>query len=202
METLFGTSFKTALGPAAVSLMLLGVFAGGTALIMHGLPAIGGTTAESGPELVMNAPETSPYEPLAASGARCQVCGVIESVREIREKPGAENAPIQVAGTDGRFVRAMASTGATSPLTGDGERAPGARYEVTVRMKDGSSRIITGEDAPAWRRGKRVILIDGAGGAVEQSVRVEHSTTRSAAGVAQPAGSTSLAVSAVQLQRK
>ena len=35
------------------------------------------------------------------------------------------------------------------------------RYEVTVRMKDGSSRKFISDNPVAWRKGERLILIEG-----------------------------------------
>jgi outer membrane lipoprotein SlyB len=35
-------------------------------------------------------------------------------------------------------------------------------YEVTVRLDDGSSRVLTQSAAPSWRAGDRVRIVDGA----------------------------------------
>ena len=79
---------------------------------------------------------------------KCDECGIVESLREI--KPAGE-ASHPVA--SGRGVKlALNDAAATS----------NKRYEVTVRMRDGASRVFE-ESSPAnWRPGERVTFIDGA----------------------------------------
>ena len=75
--------------------------------------------------------------------ARCAECGVIVSMRKIerhKEDPGP--------GADGDR---------------DESRLKASRnYEFTVRMDDGSSRVIEAANAAAWRKGERLIVIAGA----------------------------------------
>jgi outer membrane lipoprotein SlyB len=35
------------------------------------------------------------------------------------------------------------------------------RYDITVRMEDASTRVVSTDSAPAWRTGDRVRVIDG-----------------------------------------
>ncbi len=44
-------------------------------------------------------------------------------------------------------------------------QSAGKRYEVTVRMKDGSSRTFTHNSPVAWRQGERLMFIEGERGA-------------------------------------
>jgi hypothetical protein len=80
--------------------------------------------------------------------ARCAECGVIVSMRKIerhKEDPGPGAAGSGAAGNR------------------DESRLTAARnYEFTVRMADGSSRVIEAANAAAWRRGERLIVIAGA----------------------------------------
>ena len=80
--------------------------------------------------------------------ARCAECGVIVSMRKIerhKEDPGPGAAGSGAAGNR------------------DESRLTAARnYEFTVRMADGSSRVIEAAYAAAWRRGERLIVIAGA----------------------------------------
>ena len=80
--------------------------------------------------------------------ARCAECGVIVSMRKIerhKEEPGPGAAGSGAAGNR------------------DESRLTAARnYEFTVRMDDGSSRVIEAAYAAAWRRGERLIVIAGA----------------------------------------
>ena len=76
----------------------------------------------------------TPAAPLAPLGAgkarakaRCEACGVIESMRRV--------AP-----------------GGISP----------AIYEITIRLGDGSTRVISDASPATWRPGERMTLIDGA----------------------------------------
>lgn len=73
---------------------------------------------------------------------KCPECGVIAALREIEQ-----------AGAPAGMTR--------SNRTGNQEKAS-RRYEVTVRMKDGSSRVFMDAVSAKWRPGERVILIEGA----------------------------------------
>ena len=80
--------------------------------------------------------------------ARCAECGVIVSMRKIerhKEDPGPGAAGSGAAGNRDES-RLTAAT----------------NYEFTVRMADGSSRVIEAANAAAWRRGERLIVIAGA----------------------------------------
>lgn len=70
-------------------------------------------------------------EPVRAARARCAECGVIISKREI-EAPGDEAS--------------LKSS---------------RRYEITVRLEDGSNRVIDDVSPANWRAGERVTLIEG-----------------------------------------
>lgn len=109
-------------------------------------------------------PDEFPLPPIGLSGAqapispglaeeearievKCPECGVVASTREIGQfgagiDPGAAGGPAR-----------------------DARNAPGVksarRYEVTVRMKDGSRRVFMDAGSAHWRPGERVILIEG-----------------------------------------
>ncbi len=83
--------------------------------------------------------------PVAAS---CKQCGVVASMREIRQTEGSSDAP----GRPG-LIRASLKEAAVEPTR---------RYEVTVRMRDGSSRVFLHAPPANWRAGERLILIGGA----------------------------------------
>jgi hypothetical protein len=73
--------------------------------------------------------------------AKCEECGVVAFTREIASS---------AAGADSDVSHA-------SPARVLNKAAP-MRYEITVRMRDGSSHVFT--DTTRWRRGERVIVID------------------------------------------
>lgn len=80
--------------------------------------------------------------------ARCAECGVIVSMRKIERRKEDSGPGAAGGGTAGNR---------------DESRLKAARnHEITVRMADGSSRVIEAANAAAWRRGERLIVIAGA----------------------------------------
>ena len=112
--------------------------------------------------------------PIAAV-AKCADCGVIESVREIEEKGkgsglGAVGGAVvggllgnQVGG--GRGKDAMTVVGAVGGAVAGNEvekRVKASKsYEVTVRLNDGSSRVISQAGLPNWHTGDKVKIVNG-----------------------------------------
>jgi outer membrane lipoprotein SlyB len=111
----------------------------------------------------------------AASSARCSDCGVIESSREVSTK--GEGSGIGAAGGavvgglignqigNGRGNTVATVLGAVGGAVGGNEvekRVKASKgYEVTVRMDDGSSRVISETNAPAFRAGDHVRIVNG-----------------------------------------
>lgn len=91
-------------------------------------------------------PEAAAAPAVAARGERayrCAECGVIESMRKIE-------APAETSGVD------------TPARIADGNRGkPLQEYEISVRMQDGSRRVITDANPAQWRLGERVTIIAG-----------------------------------------
>lgn len=82
-----------------------------------------------------------------ARAYRCAECGVIESTRKI-EAPGEKagiNASRRVAGGNRGEIEAQAVQ----------------NHEITIRLRDGSMRVITDAHPARWRYGERVIIIAG-----------------------------------------
>ena len=114
--------------------------------------------------------------PVPVAAAACAQCGVIESVREVTAKGqgsgvGAVGGAVvggllgnQVGGGRGQDV--MTVVGAVGGAMAGNEvekRVKTTRsYEVTVRLNDGSSRIISEASAPNWRTGDKVKIVNGA----------------------------------------
>ena len=109
------------------------------------------------------------------SAARCAECGVIESTREVTTKGegsglGAVGGAV-VGGLlgnqigSGRGNTAVAAIGAVGGAVAGNEIEKrvkaGKSYEVTVRLDDGSSRVISQSTAPAWRSGDHVKVVGG-----------------------------------------
>jgi hypothetical protein len=82
----------------------------------------------------------------ARTNARCAECGMFVSMREIEsEDPGPG-----------------AAGGATAGNRDEIRGQPARNYEITIRMADGSSRVIGAANPAAWRTGERLIFIAGA----------------------------------------
>jgi hypothetical protein len=98
------------------------------------------------------APAEPPDAAAALAGAvpgagayRCPECGVIDSVRKI-ETPD-ELIEVHAPG------RSLANN--------RGEGKPVGKYAITIRLQDGSMRVITDAHPANWRPGERVHLIGG-----------------------------------------
>ncbi len=72
---------------------------------------------------------------------KCAECGVVVSTREI-EQLGEGGAP----------------RGGQNEMPGTSARS----YEVTIRMRDGSSRAFVDANPANWRPGERIIFIESA----------------------------------------
>jgi hypothetical protein len=131
----------------------------GIAAIMGWLPA---STDGSGDILALDDLPVASAKPVAVTAqtapgqvgggarakGRCAECGVIVSTQEI-------DARDEGAGLD--------ASGGTLASNEDELRVTSARrYEITIRLADRSSRVISHASAASWRPGERVIVIDGA----------------------------------------
>lgn len=110
-----------------------------------------------------------------AAVATCAECGVIESVRQIDAKGEGSGVGVvggavvggllgnQVGGGRGKDV--MTVVGAVGGAMAGNEvekRVKTTRsYDVTVRMNDGSSRVISEASQPNWRTGDKVKIVNG-----------------------------------------
>jgi outer membrane lipoprotein SlyB len=113
--------------------------------------------------------------PAPAAAARCADCGVIESSRQITAK--GEGSGLGVAGGaivggllgnqvgDGRGQQIATVVGAVGGGIAGNEIEKRVKastsYEVTVRLDNGSSRVVQQASAPAWKTGDRVRIVDG-----------------------------------------
>ena len=121
------------------------------------------------------APVARPAPARVATVATCAECGVIESVREVAAKGqgsglGAVGGAVvggllgnQVGGGRGQDV--MTVVGAVGGAVAGNEIEKRVKttksYSITVRFDDGSSRVISEANAPTWRAGDKVKVING-----------------------------------------
>jgi len=154
-EPRFETFNKTQMNTQANKLLHLPRLVGGIAAILVSGIAIGSLTISAqrldGIFAPAEPPEATAAPAIAAPRARaygCAECGVIESTREI-EAPD-ENTGINASG------RIAAGNGSEI------EGMPFRTYEITIRLQDGSMRVITDANRASWRQGERVTIIAGA----------------------------------------
>jgi hypothetical protein len=91
---------------------------------------------------------TSPLEGHARRKVNCRECGLIESIRKMDHGESVPHAAVR------------------GPLAENQRPAP-VRFTIhviTVRLEDGSSRVIVDANPGRWRLGERVKVIDGLAG--------------------------------------
>ncbi|HEY5292650.1 MAG TPA: glycine zipper 2TM domain-containing protein, partial [Burkholderiales bacterium] len=114
-------------------------------------------------------PRAEPVKPL------CYDCGVIESVREIEKKGEGSGLGAVAGGVAGGLLGRQTGAGhgkdVMTVLGAIGGAFAGnaveknvkkvKSYEIAIRFEDGSSRLITQDNPPAWRSGDKVRLVNG-----------------------------------------
>ena len=130
-------------------------------------------TAQSGTAKAKTAPAQVAS---SAPVAKCTNCGVIESVREVSAKGegsglGAAGGAVvggllghQVGGGSGKQIATVVGAVGGAVAGNEVEKRVKATksYDITVRLDDGSSRVINEDNPPSWRSGDRVRIVDGA----------------------------------------
>jgi hypothetical protein len=150
----FETLKRAEMNTQAITFLHRPLLVGGIAAILVSGIAIGSLAISAqGPNSIPAAAEPTEaaaapvIAPPEARTYRCAECGVIESTRKIEatdEKTGV-NAP-------GRI---------TAGNRGEIEGNPVRSYEITIRLRDGSMRVVTDANPARWRPGERVKLIAG-----------------------------------------
>ena len=107
---------------------------------------------------------------------RCLDCGTVEAVREIEQKgEGSWIGPV-AGGVGGAILGKQVGKGKGNTIMTILGAAGGAyagneiekrvrtskHWEVSVRLDDGTVRLVTYDAAPAWRGGERVRYVNGA----------------------------------------
>ena len=126
-------------------------------------------------------PVTQPQSPILLSQAPavkpiCLDCGTVEAVREIEQKgEGSWIGPV-AGGVGGAILGKQMGKGKGNTIMTILGAAGGAyagheiekharstkRWEVSVRLDDGTVRSVSYDAAPAWRAGERVRYLNGA----------------------------------------
>ena len=129
------------LGVAVAMILVSGLVIVCVAILVRGF---GGVFAPA------EASEAAGVPALAATATRayrCAECGVIESILEI-EAPNEDT---------GSVVPGLIAAGSRGGI----EATPPRNYEITVRLRDGTMRVIRDAKPAKWKHGERVIIIAG-----------------------------------------
>lgn len=146
----------------------------GTAAIMGWIPASMGGPDEVSTSVVQQPPGVAARQP-AETLVRCSSCGVIESSRAVTTSGegsglGAAGGAVvggllgnQVGGGSGKKIATVVGAvgGAVAGNEVEKRVKTTTSYEVTVRMDDGSRRVVYEANAPTWRSGDQVRIVDG-----------------------------------------
>ncbi len=121
-------------------------------------------------------PATASIPPAPPAPPTCRECGTVESVREVAiqqaQSPGiGAVAGGILGGVLGHQVGSGRGNDAATVLGAIGGAVAGhqieksqrrtVRYEIAVRMDDGTMQVLNAESAPAWRGGERVKVVNG-----------------------------------------
>ena len=100
----------------------------------------------------------------------CNVCGVVDRVRELEPMP---RPPMEGSHAEGAIVLLAVLGGAVKPGT------PQARlFETSVLHDDGTVRVLRDYYAPRWKNGDRVKVISGRVEPLPGAVQDRHSAVQ------------------------
>ena len=123
------------------------------------------------PAQVAAAPKIAPAPKPAL---KCAECGVVEAVQEVEVKGEATGAGAVAGGVAGAVVGNQVGSGSKKKVARVIGAVGGAvvghqiekharttkRYDITVRMEDGTLRTLSQEQAPTWRAGDKVRVVN------------------------------------------
>ncbi len=185
METQASKFPPVLLWTAGIALIL---FCGvGIAAFMGWIPSSSGSPSGSAmtDTHAANMPKSGTAKPHAAplhmagnavAKTTCAECGVIESIREVESRAegtglGAVGGAVvggllgnQVGGGRGKDVMTVVGAvgGAVAGNQIEKQVKSTKSYAITIRLDDGSSRVINEANAPMWRTGDKVKVVNGA----------------------------------------
>lgn len=121
------------------------------------------------PVVLAQAPEA------AAVRRVCAECGIVESVREVKQAGEGTGLGAVAGGIVGGLLGHQLGKGRGNTVATVAGAVGGAvaghqversvrstsRHEITVRMEEGGTRTVSVEGAPAWRPGDKVRVVDG-----------------------------------------
>ena len=172
MESHVNTFSRPLMWTAGVAVILFSAV--GIAAVMGWIPASVGGPSEAMAPVAQQQPRTTATQP-AKTLVGCSNCGVIESSRAVTASGegsglGAAGGAVvggllgnQVGGGSGKTIATVVGAvgGAVAGNEVEKRVKTSTSYEVTVRMDDGSSRVVHEDYAPVWRTGEQVKIVDG-----------------------------------------
>jgi len=180
METRANSSIHPLMLATGAAVILFSV--AGIAAIMGWIPTSLGHPGDTAALEKLSTNTASPPAPKAHTApvhsvpakAKCAECGVIESVRQVEQRGegsglGAVGGAVvggllgnQVGGGHGKELMTAVGAvgGAVAGNQVEKQMKSTTSYEITVRFDDGSSRVISTANAPAWRPGDKVKVIN------------------------------------------
>jgi len=91
-----------------------------------------------------------------SAGVACNSCGVVEDVREV-PRVASKHVGSTVTGGGVASVAVFLGVLGGNRMASD----PHAMYEISVRLQDGSVRVLQSSTSPTWNRGDRVKIVMG-----------------------------------------
>jgi len=139
-------------------------------------PAAPRTTVKPASASAETAPATAPIVVAQAPAAVCGNCGVVSQIREITQPGEASGVGAvaggvvgailghQIGGGTGRQLATIAGAagGAYAGHQIEKSQRKSTRYEVVVKMDDGTNRSVMVDMLPGWQVGERVRIENGA----------------------------------------
>jgi outer membrane lipoprotein SlyB len=122
---------------------------------------------------VAAAPKVAPA-PVPAAAPKCPECGVVEAVQEVEVKGEASGAGAVAGGVAGAVIGNQVGSKKTKTAARILGAVGGAvighqveknvrttkRYDITVRMEDGTLRTLSQPQPPTWRAGDKVRVVN------------------------------------------
>lgn len=128
------------------------------------------------PKAVTPKPTQVAAAPQPVPAAKCMDCGLVESVQEVEVKGQATGAGAVAGGVAGAVIGNQIGEGRGKTAARVLGAAGGAvighqversarstkRYDIAVRMEDGTVRTLSQEQPPSWRTGDKVRVVNDA----------------------------------------
>lgn len=144
--------------------------------VQAGKPAVTGSGYREPPPVPPDyRPAGVAASPTTVAPPVCRDCGTVESVREVvQEGQGTGLGAVaggvlggvlghQVGGGRGKDLATVAGAvgGAVAGHQIEKSQRKAVRYEITVRMDDGTIQTLSAQSQPSWHAGERVKIING-----------------------------------------